>query len=473
MTVSAGTARNTYTAAGTTFPYTFRILAETHIQVILRDPVGAETTLTLGTDFTVDSVGYEGGNVETVEEYGSDYTIVLLRNVPAEQQTDYTENDEFPAEAHEEALDKLTMLVQQLQEELGRCVKVKKSSTPSGSGLELDPIASRAIGWDAAAEALTSYSPESISMTDLDTLAATYSGSLAVMVATLGAAERTVIVDIASALSADLTIPSNISLLWLKGVEMTIASGKTLTIEGSIIAGPYALFAGSGSVDLSAYTGTVYGEWTGDDGFRILSAGTELARANSNGLTVAAGSSINEFSVDGTLGGNSDKAIPTEKAVKTYVDGAVTSAITGSYLFWSTETPPDGYLECNGVAVSRTTYSGLFAVIAEMYGVGDGSTTFNLPDFRGRFPRGWAHGQSTDPDRASRTDRGDGTTGDHVGTKQADELKSHRHFGGEAALSGVGPGTGMRGTTDNYPTTYTGGNETRPINVNILVCIKY
>lgn len=51
-------------------------------------------------------------------------------------------------------------------------------------------------------------------------------------------------------------------------------------------------------------------------------------------------------------------------------------------------TPPDGFLSCNGSAVSRTTYATLFARVSTTYGIGDGSTTFNVPDLRGRFPLG-------------------------------------------------------------------------------------
>ena len=51
---------------------------------------------------------------------------------------------------------------------------------------------------------------------------------------------------------------------------------------------------------------------------------------------------------------------------------------------------PSGYLLCDGSAVSRTTYAGLFAILSTVYGVGDGSTTFNLPDLRQRFPMGKA-----------------------------------------------------------------------------------
>jgi microcystin-dependent protein len=55
---------------------------------------------------------------------------------------------------------------------------------------------------------------------------------------------------------------------------------------------------------------------------------------------------------------------------------------------WPTSSPPTGWLLCNGQAVSRTTYAGLFAVVGTIFGVGNGSSTFNLPDYRDRMPVG-------------------------------------------------------------------------------------
>lgn len=63
-------------------------------------------------------------------------------------------------------------------------------------------------------------------------------------------------------------------------------------------------------------------------------------------------------------------------------------AITGEIKMWPTSTNPSGYALCDGTALSRTTFSALFAVIGTTYGAGDGSTTFNLPDFRHKFPMG-------------------------------------------------------------------------------------
>ncbi|WP_204345618.1 phage tail protein [Psychroserpens algicola] len=100
---------------------------------------------------------------------------------------------------------------------------------------------------------------------------------------------------------------------------------------------------------------------------------------------------------------------------------------TGAIFAFPTATPPDGYLECNGSAVSRTTYANLFALIGTSYGSGDGTTTFNLPDYRGEFLRGFSNGSGNDPNALSRLDRGDGTTGDNIGTKQNNQTLSHLH----------------------------------------------
>ena len=62
---------------------------------------------------------------------------------------------------------------------------------------------------------------------------------------------------------------------------------------------------------------------------------------------------------------------------------------TGAMLTWSVTAAPSGYLTCDGDAVSRTTYSSLFAVVSSLYGDGNGSSTFNVPDLRGKFQAGY------------------------------------------------------------------------------------
>lgn len=152
----------------------------------------------------------------------------------------------------------------------------------------------------------------------------------------------------------------------------------------------------------------------------------------------------------------------------------------GAVYWWPDETPPPEGIEANGAAYSRSVYSSLFAKYGTKFGPGDGSTTFNVPDLRGKFLRGWDHGAGNDPDAAGRTDRGDGTSGDHVGTKQDGENASHTH-GNTAVLGtmGIPFSTGvitiptLFGGSPIINTGASGGSESRPINVSGMWVIKY
>jgi|TARA_Y100000289_G_scaffold42403_1_gene42093 microcystin-dependent protein len=86
----------------------------------------------------------------------------------------------------------------------------------------------------------------------------------------------------------------------------------------------------------------------------------------------------------------------------------------GSVFNLATTTVPTGFLECNGAAISRSTYASLFATISTTWGSGDGSSTFNLPDLRGQFVRGWDNSAGVDSGRS-------------FASSQSDQNKSHNH----------------------------------------------
>lgn len=150
--------------------------------------------------------------------------------------------------------------------------------------------------------------------------------------------------------------------------------------------------------------------------------------------------------------------------------------IVGEVVAYAGSNIPDNFLDCIGQAVSRTTYSDLFNVIGVSHGSGNGVDTFNIPDYRGRFLRGIANGSTNDPDRASRTAMATGgNTGDAVGSVQLDGFKSHNHevFVGQITGGGTG-GTGRpQQSGPNSQTTFTGGNETRPVNAYVKYIIRY
>jgi microcystin-dependent protein len=140
---------------------------------------------------------------------------------------------------------------------------------------------------------------------------------------------------------------------------------------------------------------------------------------------------------------------------------------------------PAGWLVCDGSAVKRSVYPALFAAIGTSWGSGDGASSFNLPDLRGRFLRGVDQGQGRDPDAAARTASANGgNVGDMVGSLEADEFKSHVHTllhppDYDVAVSGSGLyNGGSYGSSLPSMTEAAGGSETRPVNAGVLFLIK-
>jgi microcystin-dependent protein len=165
----------------------------------------------------------------------------------------------------------------------------------------------------------------------------------------------------------------------------------------------------------------------------------------------------------------------------------------GAVMAFAMNSAPTGWLAADGTAVSRSTYASLFSAIGTTYGVGDGSTTFALPDLRGIFVRG----------SGSQTISGTAYSGT-LAEKQAEDLQSHSHTGTTASdgnhshayddlyntttgVTGGGGGAGWqtgfftsrRNTlaagahTHTFTSDATGGTETRPANIALLYCIKF
>jgi microcystin-dependent protein len=136
---------------------------------------------------------------------------------------------------------------------------------------------------------------------------------------------------------------------------------------------------------------------------------------------------------------------------------------------------PDGWIKCNGSPLSRIAYAGLFAYLGTLYGAGDGSTTFLIPDYRGCFLRGLDNSRGLDPGRTISAPR------------QDDAFQGHGHEFANWYTSAAGNFDGIpgRGNTTKYsmatvstpvpfnvsPIRY--GDETRPVNMSIIICIKY
>ena len=114
---------------------------------------------------------------------------------------------------------------------------------------------------------------------------------------------------------------------------------------------------------------------------------------------------------------------------------------TGIIIPWSSESIPSGFLECNGAAVSRSTYANLFAVVGTTYGIGDGSTTFNVPDLTDRCCIGNSPTKSlaTTGGANSVTSTGNITGSADPTTLSSNQISSHSHPGSAIALPNQSP----------------------------------
>jgi microcystin-dependent protein len=147
------------------------------------------------------------------------------------------------------------------------------------------------------------------------------------------------------------------------------------------------------------------------------------------------------------------------------LDGAGVGSPAGSVIYHAANTAPTGFLKANGAAVSRSTYATLFSAIGTTFGAGDGSSTFNVPDLRGEFMRGWDDSRGVDGSRA-------------FGSTQADQMEAHTHtYSRVDSSGGSSGGTGYYAGYTVLNTSSQGGtsnsSENRPRNIALLACIKY
>lgn len=275
-------------------------------------------------------------------------------------------------------------------------------------------------------------------------------------------------------------------------------TGQILTSEGDQVANGVKRF--NGEVQTSnpngwRHVGSSYGSFWRNDGtalYLLLTAKDDpygtwsalrpFAVSLSNGR-VAMSAGLETLTV--VSGDRSNNAASTRWV------GNEIGERAGAIDYFAMSTAPTGYLKANGAAVSRTTYAVLFAAIGTAFGAGDGSTTFNLPDLRGEFVRGWDDGRGVDSGRA-------------LGSFQASQNLSHAHaasmtsagahnhtmtWNNDGAQLGASDnavfgdenryGTSTMATNTAGAHTHTttiaadGGSEARPRNVALLACIKY
>ena len=222
---------------------------------------------------------------------------------------------------------------------------------------------------------------------------------------------------------------ANLGLLLRSGGTMT---GNILGHNGSGASSPAYSFNNDTNTGMFRSSSNTIGFSTaGTTRVLISDAGLDM----SNGLPIrfqdSSGSPFVALKSPSSLSGNVTFTLPSTIVnggfLQTDSSGNLSFATpdsvpTGCVFCRAAASVPAGYLECNGAAVSRSTYSGLFSVIGTTYGSGNGSSTFNLPDLRGEFVRGFDHGRGVDSGRS-------------INNPQGSANQSHNHSYGNNGIT--------------------------------------
>jgi len=159
MTISTTTIKNSYNGNGSTtaFNYTFKISAESEMQVIIRSSTGSETVKTLSSHYTISNVGNAGGGAVTFQSGhipASGETVILRRATPQTQAMDLIDNDPMSADTIETAHDKSIAISQELQEQVDRSLKISRTNTMTSTEFTVDATnrANKVLAFDSAGE---------------------------------------------------------------------------------------------------------------------------------------------------------------------------------------------------------------------------------------------------------------------------------------------------------------------------------
>lgn len=253
MTVSTTTARSgPYAGSGTTGPFTvgFRFLENSHIKVV-KNVAGVEEELELDVDYTVTGAGASSGSVTLGTALATGQTLTIVRNVPTTQETDYVAGDSFPAESHERALDQLTMIAQQLKEEVDRSAKLPVSNTEDANALVADIVrlADSADELDAVAAIVADVT----TVAGVDTEVTTVAGIAANVTTVAGiAANVTSVAGNATNINTVAGVSSNVTTVAGVAANVTTVAGisaavSTVAADGTDIGAVAAI-----SVDVQA-----------------------------------------------------------------------------------------------------------------------------------------------------------------------------------------------------------------------------
>jgi hypothetical protein len=254
MALSSLTNRNNYTGNGSlsSYSYSYRIQDQTHLRVTVMDTNDVETLLTLTTDYTVSGVGgASGGSITLVNasqawltsgHLKSGYRITIRRVLPLKQNNDIRNSGDFFAATHEDEFDYLTMVDQQLQDQLDRTVQLPETTALSGLTLP-EPEAGMVLQWNDDEDGLQNLDPDS-------------AAALTVVAPASAFSTATIAQSVLDAL--------NPRIYGTRGAPSALLAGTALAPTAGVIEQTHFIQGSGGAVDVSANpqiaAGTVVGQ---------------------------------------------------------------------------------------------------------------------------------------------------------------------------------------------------------------------
>ena len=364
--------------------------------------------------------------------------VYLERDLNISQEIDFLSYGKFPADSNENGLDKVTLIAKDintrflaLRAEYDALVAaIVDDLTTGGSTVPLSAqqgVALKAL-IDAVEAVNTTQTSDidaaearlDVNEADIDALEALVASNILPLDTMQEVAD---FVTLARADLDELILNGGVGLGTVTSVGVSGTDGIEVD-SGSPVTGADTIVLGLNKIATLAFLNVQDGATDDQTGAEIKAA--YEAEADTNAFTDA-----EKTVVGNTSGINSGDQ--TGADIKTaYEAEADTNALTDALLaklnaavnsptgsihavaYDASSSTPSGYLYCGGAAVSRTTYADLFALLGTTHGAGDGSTTFNLPDYRGRFLRGLDDGIGLDTGRA-------------IGSYQTSDNKSHSH----------------------------------------------
>jgi len=271
-TVTTTSTKKTYSAnnSTTTFDFDWTIYDTSDIVVVHRiTSTGVATTLTEISDYTVTATNNDftsGGTVTTTLTYASGITITISADIPKTQEATLEDTKVLRLDALETAYDKLTLLIQQNAEILGRCFKIPLGESTTVSATSSVDRASTTLVYDADGnlsngssslgsgtttaftdtfldDATAGAARNTLGLVDVDSYA-----DFETAISSIAATQTILHIYTSQAVAASTTVPSTLTLVFHNGGDLTVAGGQVVTLNGPVLAGNYQIFSGAGTI---------------------------------------------------------------------------------------------------------------------------------------------------------------------------------------------------------------------------------